>query len=87
VACHSQRTLPLVAALVLLATTTALRAEEAIKVRYITDLSRCTPKSAVSDGPREGRWQLIPYETAGDPNVKGGPSGSFAAICRPAASW
>jgi hypothetical protein len=60
------------AALALVATRAATPAEEAAAVKYITDLSRCTPQSALSDGPRQGHWQLIPYETMDDPNVKAG---------------
>jgi hypothetical protein len=41
-------------------------------LKYLTDLSRCRPASALSERPREGRWQLIPYETLDDPNVKAG---------------
>ena len=69
---HSHRMLPLVGTLALLATTIALRAEEAAKMQYITDLSRCTPASALSKSPREGHWQLIAYETLNDPNLGAG---------------
>ena len=41
-------------------------------VTYLTDLGLCTPASALSEDPREGCWQLIPYETVDDPNVKAG---------------
>jgi hypothetical protein len=41
-------------------------------VKYLTDLSLCRPASALSNGPRDGCWQLIPYETVDDPNVRAG---------------
>jgi len=56
----------------LLAAGVAAPAQETAKVRYLTDLSRCTPASALSEGPRDRCWQLIPYETVDDPNVKAG---------------
>ena len=30
---------------------------------YVTDLSRCTPQSALSDRATAGRWRMLPYET------------------------
>ena len=30
---------------------------------YVTDLSRCTPQSALSDRAAAGRWRMLPYET------------------------
>jgi hypothetical protein len=50
----------------------ATAAEPAVAARYITDLSVCTPASALSDGPRQGRWQVLPYEAMNDSNVKAG---------------
>ncbi|MBM3477455.1 MAG: hypothetical protein FJX75_29650 [Armatimonadetes bacterium] len=41
-------------------------------VKYLTDLSLCKPASALRTSPREGCWQLIPYETVDDPNMKAG---------------
>ena len=44
--------------------TPAAPAEEAApKVIYLSDMSRCTPKSALAKEVQQGRWQLIPYET------------------------
>jgi hypothetical protein len=45
---------------------------EAPKAKYLTDLSRVQPTSALSQGPREGCWQRIAYVTADEPNVKAG---------------
>jgi len=54
-------------AAMVLSTASAVPAEQAVAPTYITDLSACTPESALSEGPREGCWQVIPYETLGDP--------------------
>ena len=32
---------------------------------YVSDLTRCTPSAALSDGPRKGHWQAVPYEAEG----------------------
>ena len=41
-------------------------------VKYLTDLSACRPASALRAHPRTGCWQLIPYETVDNPQVKTG---------------
>jgi len=51
---------------------TAAPPQGVVDVRYLTDLSLCTPASALGNGPRDGCWQIIPYETVDDPNVKAG---------------
>ena len=56
----------------LLAAGAAAPAQETADVKYLSDLSRCTPASALSEAPRDRCWQLIPYETVDDPNVKAG---------------
>ena len=38
---------------------------------FVTDLSRCTPRAALSETARDGRWHVIPYETV-DPRVARG---------------
>ena len=38
---------------------------------YITDLSQCTPRSALSEEMAQGRWQTIPYETCDEEPGKG----------------
>lgn len=48
------------------------RAEDA-GVTYISDLTRCYPRSALADTAQPGHWQLIRYETA-SPSI---PSGTM----------
>jgi hypothetical protein len=62
-----------VAAAILYGVTSAAPAQPAGGTpTYITDLSVCTPKTALSDSPRQGRWQTIAYETLNAPQVKSG---------------
>ena len=32
---------------------------------YLSDLTRCEPGAAISDGPRKGHWQAVSYEAEG----------------------
>lgn len=42
--------------------------QAAEKAIIISDMSRCTPKAALSDTTQPGKWRLLPYQTA---DIKG----------------
>jgi hypothetical protein len=69
---YSQVALAVVLGLVLLSPMATASTEKTAGVKYLTDLSCCKPRHILSQGPQEGHWQLIPYETVDDPNVRTG---------------
>ncbi|MBI3922658.1 MAG: family 10 glycosylhydrolase [Armatimonadetes bacterium] len=69
---YSLLAVPGILILVLLGCVAAGAAEQTGSVKYLTDLTRCRPARALSQGPQEGHWQMIPYQTVDDANVKSG---------------
>ena len=50
---------------------------------YITDLSSCTPRSALSSEAAQGKWQTIPYETCDEEPGKGVMLGAASFVDAP----
>jgi len=52
-------------------------------VTYLTDLSRCVPRSALSSHVRKDTWQLIPYETCEPESLSGTMIGAASFVEAP----